>query len=213
MDVFIEISKGVLEQGFIYAIMALGVYISYHVLDFPDLSVDGTFPLGAAITAMLILGGVNPWLACLLAFIVGALAGLVTGLLHVKLKIRDLLSGILTMTALWSVNLSIAKTSLLSTYGAKTIFDSGIIMLLPESLASWRTLILVLILALFMKFLLDWYLTTKSGMLLQAVGDNPQLVTSLAKNPGYVKILEAAVANGFAAFFGAILCQQQKFLM
>ena len=211
MDVFIEISKGVLEQGFIYAIMALGVYISYHVLDFPDLSVDGTFPLGAAITAMLILGGVNPWLACLLAFIVGALAGLVTGLLHVKLKIRDLLSGILTMTALWSVNLSIAKTSLLSTYGAKAIFDSGIIMLLPESLASWRTLILVLILALFMKFLLDWYLTTKSGMLLRAVGDNPQLVTSLAKNPGYVKILGLAIGNGFAAFSGAILCQQQKF--
>jgi putative ABC transport system permease protein len=211
MDIVIEISKGILEQGFIYGIMGLGVYISYHVLDFPDLSVDGTFPLGAAITAMLILGGVNPWLACLLAFFVGVLAGLVTGLLHVKLKIRDLLSGILTMTALWSVNLSIAKTSLLSTYGAKTIFDSGIIMLLPQSLAPWRTLILVLIFALLMKFLLDWYLTTKSGMLLLAVGDNPQLVTSLAKNPGYVKILGLAIGNGFAALSGAILCQQQKF--
>ena len=211
MDIVIEISKGILEQGFIYGIMGLGVYISYHVLDFPDLSVDGTFPLGAAITAMLILGGVNPWLACLLAFFVGVLAGLVTGLLHVKLKIRDLLSGILTMTALWSVNLSIAKTSLLSTYGAKTIFDSGIIMFLPQSLAPWRTLILVLIFALLVKFLLDWYLTTKSGMLLLAVGDNPQLVTSLAKNPGYVKILGLAIGNGFAALSGAILCQQQKF--
>jgi len=211
MDILIEISRGILEQGFIYSIMALGIYISYHVLDFPDLSVDGTFPLGAAITAMLILGGVNPWFACLLAFFAGALAGLVTGLLHVKLEIRDLLSGILTMTALWSVNLSIAKTSLLSTYGAKTIFDSGIILLLPKSLTPWRTLILVLLLALLMKFLLDWYLTTKSGMLLRAVGDNPQLVTSLAKNPGFVKILGLVIGNGFVALSGAILCQQQRF--
>ena len=211
MDVFVEISKGILEQGFIYAIMALGVYISYHVLDFPDLSVDGTFPLGAMISAMLILGGVNPWLACLLAFAAGALAGSVTGILHVKLKIKDLLSGILTMTALWSVNLSIAKTSLLSTHGADTIFNSGIIMCLPERFAPWRALILVLLFALLMKYLLDWYLTTKSGMLLRAVGDNPQLVTSLAKNAGYVKILGLTVGNGFAALSGAILCQQQKY--
>ncbi len=211
MDVFVEISKGILEQGFIYAIMALGVYISYHVLDFPDLSVDGTFPLGAVISAMLILGGVNPWLACLLAFAAGALAGSVTGILHVKLKIKDLLSGILTMTALWSVNLSIAKTSLLSTHGADTIFNSGIIMSLPERFAPWRALILVLFFALLMKILLDWYLTTKSGMLLRAVGDNPQLVTSLAKNAGYVKILGLTVGNGFAALSGAILCQQQKY--
>ncbi len=211
MDVFVEISKGILEQGFIYAIMALGVYISYHVLDFPDLSVDGTFPLGAMISAMLILGGVNPWLACILAFAAGALAGSVTGILHVRLKIKDLLSGILTMTALWSVNLSIAKTSLLSTHGADTIFNSGIIMSLPERFAPWRALILVLFFALLMKILLDWYLTTKSGMLLRAVGDNPQLVTSLAKNAGYVKILGLTVGNGFAALSGAILCQQQKY--
>ncbi len=211
MDVLLEISKGILEQGLIYGIMALGVYISYHVLDFPDLSVDGTFPLGAAITAMLIIGGVNPWLACLLAFLVGAVAGVVTGLLHVKLKITDLLAGILTMTALWSVNLSIAKTSLLSTYGADTIFNSGIITFLPESLAPWSNLILILVLAILMKFLLDWYLTTKSGMLLRAVGDNAQLVTSLAKNSGHVKIVGLAIGNGFAALAGSILCQQQKF--
>lgn len=211
MDVFLEISKGIFEQGLIYGIMALGVYISYHVLDFPDLSVDGTFPLGAAITAILIIGGVNPWLACLLSFCAGAGAGIITGLLHVKLKITDLLAGILTMTALWSVNLSIAKTSLLSTYGADTIFNSGLALLLPESIASWGVLILVLVFALAMKFLLDWYLTTKSGMLLRAVGDNPQLVTSLAKNSGYVKITGLAIGNGFAALAGSILCQQQKF--
>lgn len=211
MDVFLEISKGILEQGLIYSLMALGVYISYHILDFPDLSVDGSFPMGAAITAVLILAGVNPWLACFLAFLAGSLAGLVTGLLHVKLKIKDLLSGILTMTALWSINLAIAKTALLSTYGAKTIFNSGPVNLLPKSFYPWRTLIVVLVLTLLMKFLLDWYLTTRSGMLLRAVGDNPQLVSSLAKNPGYVKILGLAIGNGFAAFAGSILCQQQRF--
>lgn len=211
MEIVIEIGKGILEQGLIYSIMALGVYISYHVLAFPDLSVDGTFPLGAAITAILILGGVNPWLACLLSFLAGGLAGLLTGLLHVKLKITDLLSGILTMTALWSVNLAIADTSLLSTYGAPTIFNSGPALLLPPGLAPWGTLILALLFALLMKGLLDWYLTTKSGMLLRAVGDNPQLVIALAKNPGQVKILGLMIGNGFAALSGAVLCQQQRF--
>ncbi len=211
MEIIVEIGKGILEQGLIYSIMALGVYISYHVLDFPDLSVDGTFPLGAAITAILILGGVNPWLACLLSFLAGGLAGLLTGLLHVKLKIKDLLSGILTMTALWSVNLAIANTSLLSTYGAETIFNSGPLLLLPAGLAPWRTLVLAFFFALFMKCLLDWYLTTRSGMLLRAVGDNPQLVIALAKSPGQVKILGLIIGNGFAALSGAILCQQQRF--
>ena len=91
---------GILEQGFIYGIMALGIYISYKILDFPDLSVDGTFPLGAAITAALLVKDVNPWLCLVVAFLSGCIAGMVTGFLHVKLKIKDLLAGILTMTAL-----------------------------------------------------------------------------------------------------------------
>lgn len=211
MDVFLEISKGILEQGLIYSIMAMGVYVSYQILAFPDLSVDGTFPFGAAIAAMLLLKGANPWLACLIAAIGGAGAGLVTGLLHVRLKITDLLSGILTMTALWSVNLAIAKTSLLSTFGTETIFNSGIVKLLPESMASWSVLIVVFLLAMLTKLLLDWYLRTKSGMLLRAVGDNAQLVTSLAKNAGTVKILGLVIGNAYTAFAGAVLCQQQKF--
>ena len=211
MDIFLEIFKGILEQGFIYSIMALGVYISYHILDFPDLSVDGTFPFGAAVTAMLLLKGVDPWLACLISAVCGAGAGLITGLLHVRLKITDLLSGILTMTALWSVNLAIAKTSLLSIFGTETIFNSGIITALPKQFSAWSVLIVVFVLAVLMKCLLDWYLSTKSGMLLRAVGDNAQLVTSLAKNAGSVKILGLAIGNGFAAFSGAVLCQQQKF--
>lgn len=211
MDVIVEITKGILEQGLIYSIMALGVYISYHILDFPDLSVDGTFPFGAALTAMLLLNGVNPWLACLLAAIGGGLAGLITGLLHVKLKITDLLSGILTMTALWSVNLAVAKTSLLSLYGTETIFSSPALSFLPGSNSAWDVLVVVLILALLTKWILDWYLMTKSGMLLRATGDNPQLVTSLGKNAGTVKILGLAIGNSFSAFAGAVLCQQQKY--
>ena len=101
MDILI----GILEQGFIYGILALGVYITYSILDFPDLSVDGTFPMGAAVAAILIMHGVNPWLALVIAFIAGACAGLVTGLIHVKGKVRDLLSGIITMTALYSINI------------------------------------------------------------------------------------------------------------
>ena len=107
MDVFINILKSIMEEGLMYAIMALGIYITYSILDFPDLSVDGTMPLGAIVTGVLIIKGVNPWLCLLISFAVGMAAGAVTGLLHVKLKIRPLLCGILVYTALISVNLVI----------------------------------------------------------------------------------------------------------
>lgn len=103
-----SIILGVFEEGLVYAIMALGVYITYKILDFPDLSVDGTFPLGGAVTVTLILAGVNPVLTLFAAFAAGVLAGCVTGFIHVKLKVRDLLSGIIVMTALYSVNLRVA---------------------------------------------------------------------------------------------------------
>ena len=99
---------GILEEGLVYAIMALGVYITYKILDFPDLSVDGTFPMGAALTATLIVAGVNPYLTLVLSFLLGAAAGCVTGLIHVKLKVRDLLSGIIVMTGLYSINMRLA---------------------------------------------------------------------------------------------------------
>lgn len=105
MDIVLGLIRSVLEEGFIYGTMAIGVYITYQILGFPDLSVDGTFPLGACVTAALITAGVNPWLACLIAFVCGAAAGCVTGFLHVKLKITDLLSGILVMISMWSINL------------------------------------------------------------------------------------------------------------
>ena len=98
----------ILEQGLIYGILALGIYITYKILDFPDLTVDGSFPLGAAITAALLTRGMNPYITLILSFLAGAVAGICTGLIHVKCKVRDLLSGIIMMTALWTINLYIS---------------------------------------------------------------------------------------------------------
>lgn len=208
MDILI----GILEQGFIYGILALGVYITYTILDFPDLSVDGTFPMGAAVAAVLILHGVNPWLTLLVAFFAGACAGLVTGLIHVKGNVRDLLSGIITMTALYSINIHIAEgKSNLAIFTGKTIFNSGIAVMLPEVLQPYRVLIVSFVLIVICKLLLDWYLNTKSGFLLFAAGDNQQVVTALAQDHGKVKILGLVLANGLVALSGAVLCQHQRF--
>lgn len=212
MDIIISIIRGILEQGFIYGIMALGIYITYCILNFPDLSVDGTFPLGAAVTAILLSLGFNPWLALIAAFGCGAAAGFVTGIFHVKLRITDLLSGILTSTALYSVNLMVVGgTALLSITKAKTIFNSGLATLFPESVSKYVPLIIIFSLAMLMKFLLDWYLKTRSGMLLRATGDNETMVTSLAKDSGKVKIVGLMIANGLVATAGSVLCQQQRY--
>ena len=117
----------VLEQGMIYAIMALGIYITYTILDFPDLTVDGSFPLGAALSAVLITKGVNPILTLLVTFAAGAFAGMLTGIIHVKLKVRDLLSGIIMMTALYTVNLRIAGRANLPIYNMTTLFDNDFV--------------------------------------------------------------------------------------
>ncbi|HBA64373.1 MAG TPA: ABC transporter permease [Lachnospiraceae bacterium] len=201
----------ILEQGFIYGILALGIYITYKILDFPDLTVDGSFPLGAAISAALITRGMNPYLTLLVSFAGGALAGVCTGLIHVKCKVRDLLSGIIMMTALWTVNLRIAGTSNVPLFSQKTIFRNEWIQGIgPEAIAPYRTLLLIIVLTVISKVLLDLYLQTKSGYLLRAVGDNDKLVTSLAKDQGNVKILGLAIANGLVALAGCIFCQEER---
>jgi len=211
MGVLGGLLENVLEEGLIYGIMAMGVYITYKILDFPDLSVDGTFPLGACLAAMLITLGVNPWIACLLAFICGAAAGCVTGFLHVRLHITDLLSGILVMTALWSVNLVIlGGSSVLPYYNKPTIFNSSLAGWLPENLYAHRVLIIVLVVVILLKLLLDWFLLTKTGLLLRAAGDNGQFVTSLAQNHGTMKILGLAIGNGCTALAGCVLSQQAE---
>lgn len=211
MDIFFRLLKGILEQGFIYGILALGIYITYQILDYPDLSVDGTFPLGAAITAVLISNGVNPWLAILLSFCGGAVAGLFTGIFHVVFRIKDLLSGILTMTALYSINLKIAGAALLPITNGKTIFNSKIALWFSGVFHQYTTLIIIFIATFTIKKLLDWYLSTKSGLLLRATGDNPTMVTLIAKNNGLIKIIGLMICNGLAAVGGSVLCQQQRY--
>lgn len=202
----------VLEQGLIYAIMALGVYITYKILDFPDLTVDGSFPMGAAIACILIAKGVPPILTLPICFAAGAFVGMLTGLIHVKLKVRDLLSGIIMMTALYTVNLRIAGKANLPIYNMPTIFDNGLVnSLFPGGLETYKTVAVILVITLATKFLLDWYMSTKSGFLLRAVGDNDSIVTSLGVDKGLVKIVGLSIANGLVTLGGCVFAQQQRF--
>lgn len=209
---------GILEEGLVYTIMALGVYITYKILDFPDLSVDGTFPLGAAVTAAGIanglpfIGTISPVAALFISFAVGALAGCITGFIHVKLKVRDLLSGIIVMTALYSINLRIAGKANLPIFSKETIFSNSFLSAhVPEAASPFIVTIILFVIVMICKVLLDAYLQTRSGYLLRAVGDNDVLVTSLAKDKGLVKIVGLAIANGFAALAGSVYCQQKGF--
>lgn len=199
MDVIIN----VLEQGLLFSIVAIGVYITYKILDFPDMSVDGTFPLGAAICGALLIKGVNPWISILAAAIGGAVAGAVTGFLHVKLKIDNLMSGILVMIGLYSINLRIMGKSNISLLNIKNIKDSfG--MEIPF-------IVIIIVMLLIVKILLDVYLKTKSGFLLRAVGDNEQVVSALGVNKNLIKVLGLVISNALAAGAGAITAQYQGF--
>ena len=200
-----------LTQGFIYALLSYGIYITYKILDFPDLTVDGSFPLGAAVTAVLLTGGVDAWLTLPIAMAVGALAGLATGLIHVRLGVRDLLAGIITMTALFSVNLQIAGSNLYVERAVDTIFTAPVTMAALGGLSLMlRKLVVSLVLALVVKLVLDAYFTTKSGLLLRAVGDNSTLVTTLAKDKGSMKILGLVIANAMVALSGCVICHEQR---
>ncbi|MDI9520208.1 MAG: ABC transporter permease [Bacillota bacterium] len=198
------------EQGLIYALMAMGVMITYLILDFPDLTVDGSFPLGGAVGTSLILQGVDPVLSALIAMLCGMLAGLLTGLIHVRLKVRALFSGIIMMTALYSINLRITGGgSLLSIpRQSVTLFrNNAVVSLLPDGLS---VMIISLVLVVLVKVTIDWLLKTRFGLLLRATGDNERVVTSLARDHGNMKIMGLIIANGLVAFCGAVLCQQQR---
>ena len=200
-----------LTQGFIYAMLSYGIYITYKILDFPDLTVDGSFPLGAAVSALLLVKGVNPYLTLLAALAVGAAAGFVTGFIHVRLKVRDLLAGIITMTALFSVNLQIAGSNLSVARSIATVFTAAPTMALFGSLSLiMRKLIVSIIIMLICKILLDLYFKTKNGFLLRAVGDNSALVTTLAKDMGRVKIIGLVISNALVALSGAVVCHEQR---
>ena len=192
--------QATIEQSLIFAIMVLGVYISFKILNFPDMTVDGSFPLGAAISAKLLTLGVNPYLTLIVALICGALAGGITGLIHVKLKVQDLLAGILTMTALYSINLRIMGKSNIPLFEEENIFNTD-----------YSIIITIIILILISKLFLDYLLKTKFGFALKALGDNENLVVSLGLNEKKYKVYGLIIANAFVAFSGAILAQYQGF--
>ena len=179
----------------------MGVYITYKILDFPDLSVDGTFPLGASISAALLINGVNPWISILIATIGGAIAGSITGFLHVKLKISNLMSGILVMMGLYSVNLRIMGKSNIPLFNTNYIFKSTAV----------NSIFIILAIVVVVKIILDLFLKTKAGFLLTAVGDNEQVVSSLGVNKNLVKVLGLAISNGLVALAGALTAQHQGF--
>ena len=211
MGAFLDLIISTVTQGLIYALLAYGILITYRILDFPDLTVDGSFPLGAAVSAVLLVRGVDPWLTLLAAIAAGALAGAATGLIHVRLHVRDLLAGIITMTALFSINLQIAGSNLAVDRSFQTIFTSAPVMALFGGLTLMqRKLIVSLILAIIFKLILDLFFKTKCGMLLRAAGNNPTVVTSLAVDQGRMKILGLVIANALVSLCGAVVCHEQR---
>ena len=187
-----------IEEGLLFSIVSMGVYITYKILDFPDLSVDGTYPLGAAITAVLLVNGVNPWLAIIISSAGGAIAGWITAFLHVKLKISNLMSGILVMIALYSVNLRIMGKSNMPLFSTNTIFKN----------ADFQPIFIIIIIVVICKIIIDTFLKTKRGFLLMAVGDNEQVVSSLGINKNSVKVLGLMLSNGLVGMAGAIQAQK-----
>ena len=200
---------GNIGQGLIYAPMVLGVYITYSILDFPDLSVDGTFPLGGAVAAVSLLAGWDPIIALLLALLAGAAAGFITGALHVYLKITNLLCGILVMTGLYSVNLKIMGKSNIALLKTGTLFPSNVEN--GTTLNLLYALLISLLIIFVIKVILDLYMRTYSGKALLAVGASEQLVTTLSINTGKMKIIGLMIANGLTALSGALMTQYQRF--
>ncbi|AKC61883.1 ABC transporter permease [Clostridium sporogenes] len=195
-----DILLAVLEQGFIFSIVCFGVYITYKILDFPDLSVDGTFPLGAAVAAAFLVKGYSPVLSSLIALIAGAIAGGITGILHVKFKITNLLSGILVMVGLYSINLRIMGKSNIPLFNKAHLFSD-----------TMNPIIIITMFLLICKIALDLFLKTKAGFILKATGDNEQLVLSLGVNKDLIKIMGLMISNALVALGGALMAQYQGF--
>jgi putative ABC transport system permease protein len=200
---------GTLEQGLLFSLMVLGVYMTFRVLDYADLTVDGSFTMGGAIAASLIFTGHNPWMATVVALLGGLTAGIVTGLLHTGLRITPLLSGILTMTGLYSVNLRImgqANISLLRTETVITGFDRYL-KLDPR----YGTIVLAALVVVVATLALNFFLRTEIGLALRATGDNEQMIRAQGVNTDHTKILGLSLSNGLIALSGALVAQNQQF--
>ncbi len=197
---------GAIEIGLIFSLVALGVFISFRLLRFPDLTVDGSFPLGGAVCAILIANGTNPWLATLAATAAGAAAGLLTGWLNVKLKIMDLLASILMMIALYSINLRVMGGPNVPLINDPTLFT----MLQPEGMDDYlaRPLILLFI-VIAAKLALDWFFSTERGLAIRATGSNARMARSQGVNTGAMVLLGMAVSNALVGLAGALFAQTQ----
>ena len=199
---------GSIEQGLAYGVLALGVYLTFRVLHFPDLTVDGSFPLGAAVAATLIVGGMPPIAATLIAFVAGMTAGAITGLMHTKMRIAGLLASILTMTALYSVNLRIMGRPNIPLLRQPTVFTN---------LSDWgfnhplQALIVFAVLVCLVKLLIDWFLSTQIGLAIRATGDNSDMIRSLGVNTDNMIVLGLAFSNGLVALGGAMMAQYQGY--
>ena len=196
---------GALESGLIYALVALGVYISFRVLDFPDLTADGSFPLGGAVAGVAIIADVNPWLACIFGMLAGGVAGLVTAWLHVKLGILQLLSSILVMVALYAVNLRIMQAPNLPLLGEPTIFRE----LVTDSNGYWMRCVVIGGVVIAAKFFLDWFFSTEMGLAMRATGSNLRMSQAQGIATSRSILLGMAISNGLIALAGAIFVQTQ----
>lgn len=205
---WLNILRGTIEQGLVFGLLAMGVYLTFRILDFPDLTVEGSFPLGASVAAVLIINGMNPFLATFFAFIAGVLAGMITGIINTKLKIAGLLAGILTMTSLYSINLRIMGRSNIPLLRETTILTIIEKWGFPDR---YIALTVFAVLVLLVKLLIDYFLYTEIGMAIRAAGDSPVMIESLGVNTDQIKILGLGLSNGLVALSGALTCQYQGF--
>jgi putative ABC transport system permease protein len=198
-------------EGLVFGLVAMGVYLTFRVLSFPDLSVDGTFPLGGAVAAVLIVSGVNPFLATLCAFASGLGAGMITGLLNTRLRLPALLAGIIVMVGLYSVNLRIMGGANVSLLREVTVFDkvAGLLRLGPGSIEVSISVAVVIAIIVFL--ILNWFLRTEIGLALRATGDNEQMVRALGSDTNKNVLLGCAISNGLVALAGAVVAQGQGF--
>lgn len=189
-------------MGLIFSILTIGVVITFKILDFPDMSVEGTFPLGAFVFAKMLTLGINPLLAMLASFLAGGFGGYITYVLFRKFKIQAILAGILTMTFLYSVNLRITNTPNITFFDYKTVFQ------LFESLPK---IFILGLMTLIIKLALDWFLKTEKGYLLLATGDNEALVKSLGKKPDKYIAMGLIISNALAGLAGALMAQSNGY--
>lgn len=210
MDFYSNILPISLYEGLSYGFVAIGVYMTFRVLSFPDLSVDGSFPLGGAVAAVLIINGVSPWLATVIALFAGCLAGLCTGLLNTKLRINALLAGILVMVSLYSINLIIMGRANIPLLREVTIFDS-VAQLFGINTSLGLSIGFMAVLAIIILVLLNWFLRTEIGLALRATGDNEQMVRGLGCNTDMTTMLGVSISNGLVSLSGALIAQNQGF--